>query len=668
MKKVRIVLFLVLGLFVLSGWVQAADEEESEAKEPEPVIMGEVVVTASRYEEEISSVPANVTVITKEDIANSTAQDIPSILRTQVGIQVTDVTGNRRSYKVDLRGFGETAQSNTLVLVDGRRVNQADLGGTDWSLIHLDRVQRIEIIRGSSGSILYGDNATGGVINIITKEGDQLAAGVDAAGGSYDTLKTSAYVSGTQNDLSYALSGRYYQSDGYRDNSDTKATDLGLNLGYFLGDTAKVSFATGYHKDDTGVPGGLKFSDFAAGADRTDTTNPLDFADTEDFYFELNPEIFFFQNSLFQIPLSYRNRDQLFFNSFSIGEFRGNTHIKTIIASPQLVIKESIAGYNNNLTFGFDYVNAQEDILNQSIFFGTPTTGDFKLEKINYSFYIHDEFYPIKKLALSAGLRYDKAEFTFTPSTPSETDFDESPITAGISYNYHKDSYAYFNYAQSFRYPLLDELYDFFTNTINANLIPQTSDDIEIGIRHYFTKNFHLNLNIFRLETQSEIFFNPFTFVNDNFDGTTRRDGIEISIGKTFEKVFLIGTYTYTNAEVTGGQFAGNTVPGVPEHMATFDSVIDLGTGLTFTFNGKYIGERFFESDYANAFPEQDDFIVFNAKLKYVWWKFTAYLDVNNLFNEKYSEFGVLSLGVPVEPAVFPSPERNFLLGLRFDY
>jgi iron complex outermembrane receptor protein len=130
------------------------------------------------------------------------------------GLQVTDVTGNGRSYRVDLRGFGETAQSNTLVLVDGRRINQADLSGTDWTLIPLDRVKRVEIIRGARGSVLYGDNASGGVINIITKEGKGLDAGVDAGFGSYDTYKGELFER-VSRAFSYALS-TYYSSDGYR--------------------------------------------------------------------------------------------------------------------------------------------------------------------------------------------------------------------------------------------------------------------------------------------------------------------------------------------------------------------------------------------------------------------------------------------------------------------
>lgn len=123
--------------------------------------IGEVVVTATRYEEKTTDVPASVSVITEEDIKRSTAQNIPDLLRTLPGVLVNDITGNRRSFTVDLRGFGETAPLNTLVLVDGRRLNEPDLSGVDWTEIPIERVSRIEVIRGGRGSVLYGDNATG---------------------------------------------------------------------------------------------------------------------------------------------------------------------------------------------------------------------------------------------------------------------------------------------------------------------------------------------------------------------------------------------------------------------------------------------------------------------------------------------------------------------------
>src|SRR3989337_1488641 len=145
----------------------------------------EIVVTATRYKEEYNFVPLNVTFITEEDIESSTAQFIPDLLRTQADIKVSDIAGNKRSYNVDIRGFGETGGLNTLVLIDGRKVNHVDLSGTDWTQIPLDRVKRIEVIRGGRGSVLYGDNAAGGVINIITKKGEELKSGGEIDGGSF---------------------------------------------------------------------------------------------------------------------------------------------------------------------------------------------------------------------------------------------------------------------------------------------------------------------------------------------------------------------------------------------------------------------------------------------------------------------------------------------------
>jgi iron complex outermembrane receptor protein len=616
-------------------------------------------------EEEISTVPANATVITKEDIANSTAKDIPGVLRNQVGVHVTDISGNRRTYRVDLRGFGETAQANTLVLVDGRRINQPDLSGTDWALIPLDRVERIEIIRGGRGAVLYGDNASGGVINIITKEGDQFETGATVAAGSYDTLSASAYVSGTRNDLSFALSGSYYDSDGYRDNSGSEAKDFGLNLGYFIEDAAKINVSVGYHTDDTGLPGALLESELAAGASRTSTTHPDDFADIDDHFIKVLPEIYFLDDSLFQLDVSFRERESTFFSSFTGGTFEGDTEIETVILSPQFIFKESVFGFDNNLTFGVDYVKAKEDIVNTT-FTGIPSTDEFKLEKENHGYYIHDEFYPHEKLALSLGYRHDEVEYTFDPSTPDKADFDESLFTAGINYNYHNESYVYFSFSESFRYPVIDEAFNFFTNTIDTTLVPQTSDDYEIGIRHHFTNSFWVNFNLFRIDTVNEIFFNPSKGLfgaNDNLDGKNRREGVEITLGKTINNVTLRGTYAFTDTEIRSGQFEGNQVPNVPEHQATADVVYAVTEGLTISLSGIYVGERLLESDFANTFPDQDHYVLLNSKIKYKCKNYTAFVDINNILDEEYSEFGVLG-GFPVEPAFYPSPEINFLIGV----
>jgi iron complex outermembrane receptor protein len=636
--------------------------------EEETITLTEVVVTATRYEKQISEVPAHVTVITKEDIQNSPAQNIPELLKTVTGVHVNDIAGNNRNYIVDLRGFGETASSNTLVLVDGRRINQADLSGVDWTEIPLERVERIEVIRGGRGGVLYGDNASGGMINIITREGAPLKGGGELAAGSYDTFRGSAFVGARYDNLSLSLTGKYLNSNGYRDNSDTEAKDVGLNLNYQATDSLKVHFSTGYHKDDTGLPGGLKESDFAAGASRTDTTHPDDYADVEDYYFKIVPEITFLGDNFFKIDMSYRKRSFLSYASGDFGHFTGDSDINTVIISPQILFKHSIREAKNTLTLGIDYVKSDNDIVNQSVFFGDSTIGLFDLEKENYGFYLHDAINIGEKFYLSGGYRHDRADFTFNPSTPDKTDMSEDAYTAGVNYTFYEQSYIYCSYSRSFRYPLLDELYSFFTNTVNTDLKPQTTDNYEIGVRHYFNDNLYAHLNLFRIDTDQEIVFNPVTYTNENLDGKTRRDGIEISLFvKPIDWLTLKGGYTYLDAEIREGMFKGKEIPNVPKHKVDIYVLTSLGKGFTVTLNGVYVGERPFISDFSNEYGNQDSYIVLNSKIQYKWKSFTTFLDINNLTDTEYSEYGVLG-GYPLERAFYPSPRINFLAGVKMEF
>ncbi len=662
----RSTILTLLSVVLLCPVFGESSEEGTETVSP--VTMEEVVVTATRYAEEISSVPAHVSVITEEDIRNSTARSIPDLLRTQPGIQVSDITGNGRNFTVDIRGFGETAGLNTLVLVDGRRINQPDLSGSDWTLIALDRVNRIEIIRGGRGSVLYGDNASGGVINIITKEGDMLKAGAEIAGGSYKTFRTKAHLSGSVDNFSYAFSGSYLDSDGYRDNSDTDPKDFGANFSYYANDKVRFNLSGDYHKDRTGLPGAIKKSDFAAGASRRDSLNPEDFSKTEDYYVKGGGEISFLNDSLFNVDVSFRKRDFLSFATFSGGNFTGDTEIKTVAVSPQLVFREKVAGLKNRLTAGFDYVDAEEDIINTSLFFGFLSEGVFELGKETSGYYVHDDITVGKHLSLSAGYRHDKAKFSFQPGTPDETTVDEDLFTAGISYTFNNKSHAYFSFSRSFRYPVLDELFSFFTNTVDTSLAPQKSDNYETGLKVNFNDTLYGNINIFRIDTTNEIFFNPTTFANENLTAKTRRDGVEVSLTKAFERIRLSGSYTFTDADIEGGVWKNNEIPNVPRHQASLSSILNLTQDLTVALNGVYVGKRPFISDFANDFDEQEDYLVVNAKFRYALKHLSAFLEVNNITNNDYSEYGALG-GFPViEEGFLPSPKVNFLVGVSADF
>jgi len=652
-------LLVISLLLVLVSFAQAEEKIQIE----------EVVVTATRYEEKVADIPSSVSIITEEEIKNSTAQNIPDLLRTEVGVQVNDIAGNRRAYTVDLRGFGETAPSNTLVLVDGRRVNQPDLSGVDWTEIPLDRVSRIEIIKGGRGSVLYGDNAAGGVINIITKRGEGgLKAGAEVASGSYSTFKADAYTEGSLKDLSLYLSANYLTSDGYRDNSKTEGKDLGLNTTYYVKDFMKIDFSSGYHKDDTRMPGALKESDFAKGVSRTDSLHPDDFANTKEYYLKLAPEVYFYNDSIFKIDTSFRRRDFFSFMSGDWGNFLGDSSIKTIAVSPQVIFKKDFDKIKNILTAGFDYQKADEDILNSSEFFGFSSTLTYKLKKETFGYYVHDEIGLTEALHISGGYRHDRASYSFDPG--DSTTMSDDAYTAGINYIFFKKSYAYLSYSRSFRYPVFDELYSFFTNTINTSLVPQTSDDYEAGIRHYFTDDFFVNVNVFKLDTDKEIFFNPWVFNNENLDGMTSRKGVEISFDlKANGWLTLRGGYAFLDAKITEGEFEGSQVPNVPKHKATMAAISSIGKDMTLALTGVYVGERPFVSDFKNEFSDQKSYFLLNTKFTYKWKSLTAYVDINNLTNTEYSEYGVLG-GFPdaVEKAFFPSPKRNILIGMSVEF
>ncbi|MCK5139684.1 MAG: TonB-dependent receptor, partial [Thermodesulfovibrionia bacterium] len=170
------------------------------------------------------------------------------------------------------------------------------------------------------------------------------------------------------------------------------------------------------------------------------------------------------------------------------------------------------------------------------------------------------------------------------------------------------------------------------------------------------------------METEDEIFFNSPVFMNDNLDGETDRKGFELSFSAGLvEWLTVNGTYTYTDASIEGGMFDGKDFPNVPDHKASLETVFYPVEGLMIAINGVYVGERPFISDFTNSFDEQEDYTVINGKVEYKKQNVTIFLDVNNLTDEEYSEYGVIAV-FPTEKAFYPSPKRNFLAGLSVEF
>lgn len=205
--------------------------------------LDQIVVTPARTAQTLESVVGDVTVITRDELQAGGQSSLTQILSRQADIQITDGGGRQGPSGVMIRG---NKTSHTLVLINGQRINSAMLGNTNFNQLDPASIERIEILRGAASS-LYGSNAIGGVINIITtpksvEDGNQ--AWGNAGLGSNNTFKSSTGIAGKTNAWDYGISATYEDSDGYNisnkknegyyhsDKDGYTLSSVGANLGY----------------------------------------------------------------------------------------------------------------------------------------------------------------------------------------------------------------------------------------------------------------------------------------------------------------------------------------------------------------------------------------------------------------------------------------------------
>ena len=223
---------LVYSTVLFSAVVLFGDDIVGYAQEsPERHTLGQIVVTASRMEEELEKVPARVEVITREQIEHMSGLKIDQLLRHVSGVNSSRTSMSQMRPVIGLRGLGSFEQGRTLVLVDGVPINKTDSGGVNWHCLNPDDIERIEIFKGP-GSSVYGSNAMGGVINLITRKPvDTFYGQVTGEIATHDTYGGRAFVSGRTGEekgFYYRVSGLYRDSDGFESASDhDRANDEG---------------------------------------------------------------------------------------------------------------------------------------------------------------------------------------------------------------------------------------------------------------------------------------------------------------------------------------------------------------------------------------------------------------------------------------------------------
>ena len=640
-------------------------------------------------------VGASTAVITSEDIARSPAQTVQEIIAQTPGVQLTSFYGgvNGAGTSVDVRGFGAFATANTLVLINGRRLNDIDMAGVDLSTIPRDSIERIEITRGNSGAVLYGDNAVGGVINIVTKTGaggPPIAMRAEAGVGSFNPRQGSLSTAVNSGPWSASFFGNGIKSDGYRVNNALDQRNGIGNINYNTSDLTAFLTISG---DDQklGLPGG-RLVDPSIGlnqleTDRRGTSTPFDYANKQG----ANATAGFTKTLINGVDLivdgGVRDKKQQagFFGATPFPSFASSyvdTTLQTWSLTPRLSIKNPVLGMPSSILTGIDYYDATYHS-NRSEFNGFPPIHVYDLNQQTLAGYWQQTVGLLPSTDFSYGARVQNTNLSardrFDPNAPGAFDTQANPLDSSeTQYALHigfehrfNDVFAVFGRAaRAFRTPDVDErvasgpAFDAFFNPIPGNftLKTQTSHDIEGGIR-IKAGQFQMQSSIYDMDLVNEIHFDPVNFFNYNLD-PTRRYGSETSASfRASDTVLLRGGFAYTRAIFREGPFTGNDVPLVSRYTAN--------AGVSWNIWQKYVVAdatvRYWSSRRMdNDQPNTRSLIPANAtvdfKLSGEYQHFFWSLSVNNIFNALYYDYAIASAFTDGRFSAYPLPGRTYMV------
>jgi iron complex outermembrane receptor protein len=634
-----------------------------------------MVITPGRTHEYIYNINKNVSVVDAEDIKRDQPKDLQEILARKAGIMVSGFFANAKDSQVDMRGFGETGLLNYVLLIDGRRTNQIDLSGPDLSQIGVDSIERIEIIRGAN-SVLYGDNATGGVINIITKRGEKgYRIKYKQEFGSYQYAKEYASIDGRDDFLDYFFNYSYQDSDGYRLNGAYEANDIFAAITVRPDDFLDVHFSSGYHRDWYGQPGALYPGNIQTDG-RRGSRFPDSKAKTEDYYFEVDPRIFGQTSAhqwVFSCLTACRSRRS---NSLNVGfnRYEANHHISSLEFKPKceigsLFLDETL---ENKLVFGMDCFRARDRILSGDITF---TKSQLDIVKETFGIYASDNMLVDRRFIISGGVRGEWARYIFDQFQPAAFYDTQEPreiaFDAGVGYKYNERSQIYANFARSYRYPATDEFFqsayetfDWWSGTVrvfpavlNSGLKHQVGNNCEVGIKDNSFGFLDVNAAYYLIDNKNEIYYDPLTFQNQNYHHIVHH-GLELEASADiFERISVFFGYTFQKSFFVGGTFASKNVPLVPENKVFAAISIKPIDPLNIDLAVNYVGSRYVASDQLNEVSRLKPYVTLDLGVSYEMENIRFFGRINNILNEKY--FSNATKNWLGNTAFYPAPEMN---------
>lgn len=630
MKKVQslrnaVMVSLLAGTTVVWGGTVFAQEDLQE------FALDDMVVTATRTESKMVDVPVNATVISAEKIADRHYLDVADALKDVPGATVIDSGEGADEKKIILNG-----DERVLVLVNGRRVN-FDVGTMSRASYDLNQIpdvsliERIEVVKGHGGA-LYGSDAVGGVVNIITKKMDHSYGKVSMGFGSQQARDAKAMYTIKEGKTGVMVAASKYKQGYYKykdvaDNStkrwpgDTKFENekVSLKLAQELTETSNLEF-------------GYDFSKYS-GISQYSVTSPgpsLIDKKTNNIYMKYD----WLMNDTDQGYL------QVYRNKYEYDNF-GKIDEKVTGFEAQQAISTA---ENNKLVVGASYRSSHVNAV----------TGSYNDKINNKALFVSDQWEFAPRWTLDAGVRYDKHSTAGSKTTWS----------AGLNKKFDENSHAYFNWGQVFKAPTLDDLY--YNNTSwwqigDPNLKPEKGDTWTVGYGTRIADKTDVNISYFQSDLEDAI--------NWDWSGSPayaknihkqKKNGMELSISHELNDNWnLEASYTYVRVRNDNNDGKGyvrdnNYIPnmyrfGVRYHDALWNADLFLrgGSGAD---KSAYVDSKYMTLDMSVAYKATKD-LSFYAK---------GY----NLFNKAYAE----SAGVNGGTYTYPAQGRRFIIGAEYTF
>ncbi|TDO89382.1 outer membrane receptor for ferrienterochelin and colicins [Halanaerobium saccharolyticum] len=595
LKKVVLVMLTALLIFV----VPVSGEEEV-------MELDELVVTASRYQESIMETPVSIEVIDQEEIEESGAQNVAELIASVPGVKITNYGGPAGSKTISIRG---SDSNQVLILIDGQSINTKMIGDVDLGQILLSNLKKVEVLKGPASAV-YGANALGGVVNIITKKGSDIEGlNLEFGMGSFATYKTALNYGITLANSEVMITAETLNSDGFRNDPDNSGVDqynFSTKINYYLNQNDEFIFDIISNNSDKEIPGSVNM--------QSPNANQEDKMENYRLTYKKNEENYDLRTSI------YYNNQETNYNNPDV--YVNNTHLKEKIG---FELNNTLYYENNTLTYGLEVTNDELDSSQLPEIY----------DATNKAIFLENSYTKLENLKINIGIRYDNNEDYGSETNPR----------ISLLYRVNNNNNLFFSYGEAYRAPTFDELYwDELWLEGNPNLVPEKSKNYEIGIKSELN-NSKMEAVLFKSELENEIVGYPNPVYKNIKESET--DGLELNLSKNITDNLTLGySHTYLDSRNV------KTNELLKDQYYNDVSLSYRPDNYKLIFKGSHVGGRLDDLDNYTVFD-----LNFIKNIKLIKRNYKLKLTVNNLFDQDYQV---------VED--YPMPGRNFMLNLSTEF